>query len=163
MVRMEMVSRVLQPWLGAAFLRASDVCARACGLLNGFDPAANDLDGLYRQLDSLLFGEIRALTREDMRVLLDDGRTMRVRVDDVDQMADELLYLALHQLPHSAWQYGRLRQFAMTHDSLAALRALYQDFAAFQTADELELIARTARAAHPAYRWRGWLPEENNG
>ena len=161
MVRMEMVARVLQPWLGAAFLQASDVCARICGLLNGFDPAEGDFDALYRQTDSLLFAEIRALTREDMRVLLDDGRTMRVRVDDVDQMADEVLYLALHQLPHSAWHYGRLRQYAMTHDSLSALRALYQDFGAFQTADELELIARTARAAHPAYRWRAWLPEEN--
>ena len=49
----------------------------------------------------------------------------------------------------------------MTHDSLSALRALYQDFRAFQTEDELELIARTARSGHPAYRWRAWLPEEN--
>ncbi len=160
MVRMETVARVLQPWLGAAFLRASDVCARVCGLLNGFDAAADDPDTLYHSLDSLLFGELRAVTREDMRVLLDDGRTMRVRVDDVAELADELLYLALHQLPHSAWQYSRLRTYAMTHDSLSALRALYQDFAAFQTADELALIARTAREAHPAYRWRAWLPEE---
>ena len=160
MVRMETVARVLQPWLGAAFLRASDVCARVCGLLNGFDAAADDPDTLYHSLDSLLFGELRAVTREDMRVLLDDGRTMRVRVDDVAELADELLYLALQQLPHSAWQYSRLRTYAMTHDSLSALRALYQDFAAFQTADELALIARTAREAHPAYRWRAWLPEE---
>ena len=161
MVRMELVARVLQPWLGAAFLRASDVCTRACGLLNGFDPAAGDFDALSRQLDSLLFREIRTVTQEDMRVLLDDGRVMRVRVDDVAEMADELLYLALHQLPHSAWQYGRLRSYAMTHDSLAALRALYQDFAAFQTEDERALIARTARAGHSAYRWQAWLPEEN--
>ena len=160
MVRMETVARVLQPWLGAAFLQASDVCAQVCGLLNGFDPAEDDADTLYHSLDSLLFGELRAVTREDMRVLLDDGRVMRVRVDDVAEMADEVLYLALHQLPHSAWQYGRLRNYAMTHDSLSALRALYQDFAAFQTADELALIARTAREGHPAYRWRAWLPEE---
>ena len=41
--------------------------------------------------------------------LLDDGRVIRVRVDDVDQMADELLYLVLDQLPRSAEQYARLR------------------------------------------------------
>ena len=157
MVRVELVSQLLRPWLGAAFLEACDVCNRVCGLLNGCDIAQEDPEALYERLNSLLFGLIRQVTRGDMCVLLDDGRRMRVRVDDVDQMADELLYLSLRQLPHNAWQYGRLRQFAMTHDSLAALRALYQDFAAFQTEDELRLIARTVRGAHPAYRWRAWL------
>lgn len=159
MVREETVARMLRPWLGAAFLAACDVCAQVCALLNAFSPEDGDLEALAAQLDHLLFHQVRSLTEGDMRVLLDDGRVVRVRVDDVDQMADEALYLALRQLPRSAYQYGRLRQFAMTHDSLSALRALYQDFAAFQTADELALIARTARSGHPAYRWRGWLGE----
>lgn len=157
MVLKESVTRVLQPWLGAAFLNACDVCSRVCGLLNGFDIAQEDPAELFRRLSSLLFSLLRQVTGGDMCVLLDDGRRMRVRVDDLDQMADELLYLSLRQLPHNAWQYTRLRQYAMTHASLSALRALYQDFAAFQTEDELELIARTVRGAHPAYRWRGWL------
>lgn len=159
MVREEAAARVLRPWLGAAFLAADDLCRALCDTLNGFPLQEGDLDQLAQRLNHLVFQHLRSRTGGDMRVLLDDGRTMRVRLDDMDQMADEALYLALEQLPRNAGQYQRLRAFAMTHDSLSALRALYCRFAAFQTADELALIARTARDAHPAYRWRGWLPE----
>lgn len=157
MVQPEAAAALLQPWLGSLFLSQSDVCARACGLLDAFDGAAGDFDALFHSLDTLLFHTVHDMTRGDMRVLLDDGRVMRVRVDDIAQMADEVLYLRLRTLTHSAYQCGRLRAYAMTHDSLSALRALYVDFAAFQTRDELDLIARTARACHPAYRWRAWL------
>lgn len=160
MVRLDSVALALRPWLGEAFLRACGVCAQAGGALNGFDPARGDLDALSRQLDSLLFNQVRTVTQGDMRVLLDDGRVERVRVDDIGQMADDLLYLLLRQLPRTEWQYQRLRQFAMTHASLSALRALYVDFASFQTEDELAVIARTVRSAYPAFRWRVWLPEK---
>ena len=162
MVRVDTAAQVLRPWLGTAFLTACDVCERACAALNAFSPAAGDMAALADRLNTLLFRQIRALTEGDMRVLLDDGRVIRVRVDDVDQMADELLYLALEQLPRSAEQYARLRGFAMTHESLSALRALYLRFTSFQTADELQLIARTVRGVHPPYRWRDWLPAEDN-
>ena len=161
MVREESAARVLRPWLGAAFLSACDVCARACGVINAFPLNDGEMERLAEQLDTLLFHQIRAVTAGDMRILLDDGRVIRVRVDDVDQMADELFFLALEELPRTPWQYGRLRQFALSHESLSALRALYQLFSAFQTADETALIARTIRACHPAYRWRGWLPDES--
>ena len=161
MVQEESAARVLRPWLGAAFLSACDICAQVCGALNGFPAEDGDLGELAQRLGSLLFHAVRTLTEGDMRVLLDDGRVVRVRVDDIDQMADELLFLVLRGLPRSAWQYGRLRSFALSHESLSALRALYQRFSSFQTEDELALIARTVRTCHPAYRWRGWLPDES--
>ena len=66
-------------------------------------------------------------------------------------------YLKLQQLPRNPEQYQRLRQFAMTHESLSALRTLYLRFAAFQTPDELDFIARTVRSAYSPYRWHEWL------
>ena len=72
-------------------------------------------------------------------------------------VADEVLYLKLQQLPRNPEQYQRLRQFAMTHESLSALRTLYLRFAAFQTPDELDFIARTVRSAYSPYRWHEWL------
>ncbi len=162
MVCADTAARVLRPWLGTAFLDACNVCEQVCAALNSFPLTAGDFETLSERLNTLLFRQIRALTEGDMRVLLDDGRVIRVRVDDVDQMADELLYLALEQLPRSAEQYARLRIFAMTHESLSALRALYLRFTSFQTADELQLIARTVRGVHPPYRWRDWLPAEDN-
>ena len=162
MVREETVAAVLRPWLGAAFLDACDIRRNACEALNAFPIEEEDPAALYAQLSTLLFQQARSLTEGDMRVLLDDGRVIRIRVDDIDQMADELLYLALCRLPRNAWQYGRLRQYALSHESLSALRALYQQFAAFQTEDELALIARTVRSCYPAYRWQSWLPDERN-
>lgn len=161
MVREDSAARVLRPWLGAAFLAACDVCREACAALNAFLALPEgDLSALAARLNTLLFHQVRTLTEGDMRVLLDDGRVVRVRVDDIDQMADDLLYLALCDLPRNACQYGRIRQFALSHDSLSALRALYQRYPAFQTEDELALIARTIRGCHAPFRWRAWLPDE---
>lgn len=160
MVREEEAARVLHPWLGAAFLGACDICARVCAQLNGFNALEGDFAVLYGNLDRLLFRTLREMTGGEMRIWLDDGRTVRVRVDDVDQMADDVLYLLLRTLPRNAAQYARVRQYAMTHESLSALRTLYADFSAFQSDDELRLIARTARTCHAPFRWRGWLPDE---
>ena len=131
MVAQERVTRLLQPWLGAAFLQRCDLAQQAADTLNGCDIAQTPIALLAKDLDEMIFHTLRDMTFGDMRVLLDDGRTMRVRVDDVDAMADEVLYLKLQQLPRNPEQYQRLRQFAMTHakpvrsaDALSALRGL---------------------------------------
>ncbi len=157
------ITALLRPWLGAELLSRCDVCARAEGLLRAFEPVNGDIEALFHQLSTLFFSTVREMTRGTMCVRLDDGKIMRVRVDDIDQMADEVLYLRLHTLPRNAVQCWRLRQYAMTHDSLAALRALYVDFAAFQTEDERSVMERMIRTCHPAYRWRAWLPENTDG
>lgn len=152
------LTALLRPWLGADFLSKCGVCAQLDELLSAFDLTAGDIGALYERLSACLFDAVRGVTCGDMRVKLDDGRYMRVRVDDIDQMADEVLYLRLRDLAHNPTQCSRLRAYAMTHDSLAAFRALYVDFAAFQTDDELAFIARTVRACHDRYRWQSWLP-----
>ena len=147
MVAQERVTRLLQPWLGAAFLQRCDLAQQAADTLNGCDIAQTPIALLAKDLDEMIFHTLRDMTFGDMRV----------RVDDVDAMADELLYLKLQQLPRNPEQYQRLRQFAMTHESLSALRTLYLRFAAFQTPDELDFIARTVRCAYSPYRWHEWL------
>ena len=95
MVAQERVTRLLQPWLGAAFLQRCDLAQQAADTLNGCDIAQTPIALLAKDLDEMIFHTLRDMTFGDMRVLLDDGRTMRVRVDDVDAMADEWLYLTL--------------------------------------------------------------------
>jgi hypothetical protein len=71
------------------------------------------------------------------------------------------LYLRFRTLVHSAWNCSRIREFALSNDSLSAIRALYVDFAEFQTEEEKAMLAHTARTCHPAYRYRSWLKDED--
>lgn len=155
----ERVKALLRPWLGQALLNCCDVAQRTADVLFSFDDTKDDLAQLSETLDEMLFRTVHDLTRGQMRVQLDDGRRMRVYVDDFAVMADELMYLQLQRWVRSAFNCQRLRYFAMTHDSLSALRALYVDFAAFQTPDERAFIARTVREGHAPFRWRSWLDE----
>ena len=124
MASQEQITLLLQPWLGTAFLQCSGLAQQVTACLNCCDITHSPIASLLKSLDEMIFRSLRDSTHGDMRVLLDDGRTMRVRVDDVDAMADEALYFALQLLPRNPEQYQRLRQFAMTHESLSALRAL---------------------------------------
>ena len=156
------IAALLRPWLGQALLDYTGVCAQANGLLDGFDV----MHGNYAELSDTLRGTlVRAVylaTRGSFVVILDDGRQMRVRMEDFAVMADAVLYLRFQALVHSAWNCNRVREYALSHDSLSALRALYVDFAEFQTAEEKSMLAYTIRTCHPAYRWRSWLPEDEN-
>ena len=160
MVCVEKVGVLLRPWLGGALLECCDIAGEICGMLSAFDDMHGDPAVLAQQMDEKLFRTVHELTRGDMRVLLDDGRVMRVRVDDFAVMADELLYLQFQGWIRSAFNCSRLRDFAMRHESLAALHALYVEFSAFQTEDELEFIAQTVKMCHPPFRWRMWLKHD---
>ncbi len=157
MISIAQVTLAMQPWLGIALLNASPLAERLALKLNVYR-ATDDPDALYRALDSLLFGAIRQTVGADMRVLLDDGTWIRVRTDDVATMADELMYLYFMTYSVDARHLATLNAYAMTHQSLSALRVLYTRFASFHSPKELDAIARIARGSYPAFRL-GWLHE----
>ena len=157
MVQAEEISVLLHPWLGKALLLRSDVCEKAVALLNGFMPEAGNLESLEKSLDTLLFRTVHSMTQGDMRILLDDGRIVRVRMDDFAMMADDLLYLKMREISRMPRGYERIRSYAMSHSSLAALRALLVDLASMQSEEELAAVAQTVRSCHPPFRWQYWL------
>ena len=153
MVCADTVARVLRPWLGTAFLDACNVCEQVCAALNSFPLTAGDLGALSERLNTLLFCQIRALTEGDMRVLLDDGRVIRVRVDDVDQMADELLYLTLEQLPRSAARRRYSRRSTPTSSISAPARRISEGSTLiFGVSVVTTLFSAVARPSSTSYR-----------
>lgn len=154
MISIAQVTLAMQPWLGMALLNAAPLAERLAQKLNAHR-LTDDPDTLFRALDNLLFGTVRQVTGADMRVLLDDGTWVRVRTEDISTMADELLYLHFMTYPVNNVHLLRLNNYAMTHQSLSALRVLYTRFAPLQTDAELSAIARIARG-YPAFRL-GWL------
>lgn len=162
MIRIERVERLLQPWLGGALLRYTDVCVHVLQLLEDFDVMHGDYALLAEDIRELLYRTVSETTGGSMTVYRDNGRRAVIRAEDLDIMTDALLYLCFETLVHSAFHCGKLRAYALRHNSLSAIRALYVDFASFQTEEEKKMLAYTARTYHPAFRYRSWLKEEEN-
>ena len=159
MISQAKVMQVLEPWLGARQIQAlmptqADIADR----LNGASPR-QDLNALAQEMDSLLFRAVHQATRGTMLIQLPDDTWVRSRVEDYAVMADELLGLALDELPVDAEHLLFLRSYALAHPSLSALRVLYTRYAALETKDELAAIASVARGCYPPFRWRLWLAE----
>lgn len=155
MISIAQVTLAMQPWLGMALLRAAPLAERVALKLNAFR-ATDDPDALRRAVDSLLFGAVRQIAGADMRVLLDDGTWIRVRTEDVATMTDDVMYLYFMTYPVDRIHLSMLNDYALSHQSLSALRALYTRFSALHTPEELSAIARIARGGYPAFRL-GWL------
>ena len=157
MVSQAQVMIVLRPWLGGPLLEALTPTAREiAGRLNGFT-FGGGRDGLAGELDSLLFRAVRQATGGKMLIPLDDGTWVRSRLEDFAAMADELMLLPFLELPVDRKHLQCLRDYALRHPSLSALRALYTRFAPLQTGEELAAIASVAKSCYPAFRWREWL------
>ena len=157
----ERTAAFLRPWLGSAFVAAhADLMARLAFKLSQFHPGRNSLHTLAQELDSTLFMAVREATGGRMILGMDDGRYMRVRVDDFAVMADELLYLTLERLPRNQECFVLIRDYSMRHGSLAALKALYLHFQALQGEEEYRTVIRVIQTCHPPFRWRQWLENQ---
>ena len=154
------IPALLRPWLGQALLDYTGVCDQVCQLLRDFDVMHGDYAQLADTLRATLVRTVYLTTQGSFVVFWDDGRQVRLQMDDFAVIADALMYLVFRSLVHSAWNCNRVREYALSHDSLSALRALYVDFAEFQTADEKAMLAYTVRTCHPEYRWRNWLKDD---
>ena len=149
---------ILRPWLGADFVeRQSKLCERVGMRLSHYHPQRDSLQLIVQELDSMLFMAVREDTGGRMTLKLDKGHYMRIRVEDFATLSDELLYLLLRVMPNNEQNFRLIRDHSMRHGSLSALRALYCDYQAFQSEEELRILKRVITTCHPPFRWRGWL------
>lgn len=153
----EAVFTALKPWLGTEFLLAHQAVERVLRHLQSYRLGKSDLLTGMAQLDDALFALVYEKTKGSMIIRLDDGSMVKLRTGDISMMADEAYYLLFCSLPHEKAAFDALKEVALRRVSLAALRALYIDFADFQTAQELEILKKTIQSCHPPFRWRQFL------
>jgi hypothetical protein len=50
-----------------------------------------------------------------------------------------------------------IKDYSLHAGSLAALKALYLHYEAYQSQEEFKTIVRVIKTCHPPFRWRGWI------
>ena len=148
---------ILEPWLGQDILHSTDLVKSIYTEIERFDSDKGDIEELRKRLESLIFRKIHEKTDGNMRILLNNGTKIRIYLEDISDIADELIYPVLLNVPQTTEQYHRILMFAMTHDSLSALHILYDHFERFQTKEDLKTVSRTIREGYRSCRWKSWL------
>lgn len=149
---------ILRPWLGSRFLAShAELPRRAAECVSLFLPGRDDLGKTAQALDAMLFMAVREGTNGRMVLLMDNGQSVRVRVADFELIADELMFLLFLRMPCDARSFLQIREYSVRSGSLSSLRALYQKYAGFQSAEELATVRRVIRSCHAPFRWRSWL------
>lgn len=158
MIGLERVSETLRPWLGDELIRRMPrVMTEAQRRLSAFTAGRDDLGQLAYSLEGLMYTAVRRETEASFLVTLPDGSRVRMETEDFAVIADELMWLLFERFPVDARHLMLLRDYSMRASSLSAIRALYERFREYETADELKALRRVARGSYPEYRWRSWL------
>jgi hypothetical protein len=154
----DQTASVLRPWLGSDFVMAHAPLIQRISLrLSQFLPQRDSLAMTAQDLDSLLFMAVRDATGGRMLLRMDNDLYIRVKLADFAVMADELLYLLMEKLRVDAQSFLLIKDYSLHAGSLAALKALYLHYEAYQSQEEFKTIVRVIRTCHPPFRWRGWL------
>ncbi len=141
-VKVSRVRDALRPRLGSALVDGTAVPEALTGVLRGYTPYGGSLSDLADTLANRLFSELFGLLGPGMAVTLDDGRTVRVRLEAIPEIADDALLALLDALVVSPANGEALREHAMRGGSLSAMRVLLAKYAASMSAEEKSLLER---------------------
>lgn len=155
---LDRVARTLSPWLGRGFVaQNAELMERIAFKVTQFGRVRGSLHQAAQDVDTMLFMAVREQTGGRMVLLMDTGQHIRLRLEDFALMADEVMYLLLASLPADQQSFLMIREYSMRHGSLAALKALWLHYGAFQSEEEYRTVERIIKGSHPAFRWRQWL------
>jgi len=156
-IRPEDVFAALEPMLGTQFLAATPLCGDAADCLSRYAPSCMTLNDMYLKVREVIFGDLYAALGQGMVLTLESGVRLRLRLKDIDTLADEALGLLLDVLPGDQLPLTFLRPFALESGLLCAMRVLLQRYGAVLPAMEREMLIRIVKENHPADRYAAWL------
>lgn len=153
----EEVAAALAPMLGDRFVRTTPLCAAAAAELSRFTPASMTPATLFPRVREAIFGCLYDALGPGMVLTLESGVLLRLRLKDVDTLADAALGVLLDKLPGNVLPLESLRAFALDSGLLCAMRVLLQRYGSILPAMEREMLIRIVRENHPADRYQEWL------
>lgn len=140
-IPLEQVRQVLSGRIGPA-LANSGVSVHAANRLRQYREG-DDLSALRDDLRDGLFRDLYAMLGAQMRVVLPDGETRRIRMEEFPVLADALLSVLFDALGTSRMPKETLMAFAMTSGSLCAMQTLMRAYPL--SAPEKALLERILR------------------
>ena len=153
----EDVFLALEPMLGAQYLAATPLCGDVADCLNRYVPACMTPNDMFLKVREVIFGDLYTALGQEMVLTLASGIRLRLRLKDVDTLADEALGLLLDQLPGDQLPLTFLRPFALESGLLCAMRVLLQRYGSILPSMEREMLIRIVKENHPADRYAAWL------
>lgn len=153
----EQVREALRPWLGSMLTEQTALCDGALKVLQHYAPYRTTLQELAGQVESYLFDSLYALLGDSMTVLTDDQTLRRIPMDQLPELADEVMGVLFAQMQVYSINYEKLKDYSLRTGSLSAMRVLYCQYDAFQPPEEKELLARIIRDRYPPARYQDWL------
>lgn len=156
-VQTDDVRAALEPLLGTRFVAATPLCAHAADVLRQYAPARMTLQDVFVQVKDAIFGDLYDALGPGMVLTLESGIRLRLRLRDVDTLADEALGVLLNALPGDLLPLEQLRIFALDSGLLCGLRVLLQRYGSILPSLERETLIRIVRENYPADRYTSWL------
>ena len=155
--RPEDVRAALEPMLGTRFVLATPICGDTAYCLSLYAPSCMTLDDMYARVKECIFGCLYDTLGQGMVLTLENGVRLRLRLKDVDTLADAALGVLLDALPGAQLPLEFLRGYALDSGLLCAMRVLLQRYGAVLPSLDREMLTRIIRENHPADRYSGWL------
>lgn len=156
-VNLDEVNDALKPCLGALFLMSTPLSQEMGYLLATYSPSRETFDQLRDRLEQQLLVSISKLTRTSMCILVENYQTRRVLLADIERMADDLMGLVFDRMTPFSSNFERLNEYSLHHESLAALRVLYQKYSSFFTKEEYQFMIAMIKKLYPKERYQAWL------
>lgn len=156
-IRPEDVRAALEPMLGTRFVLATPICGDTAYCLSLYAPSCMTLDDMYARVKECIFGCLYDTLGQGMVLTLENGVRLRLRLKDVDTLADAALGVLLDALPGAQLPLEFLRGYALDSGLLCAMRVLLQRYGAVLPSMEREMLGRIIRENHPADRYSSWL------
>ena len=156
-IRPEDVRTALEPMLGTQFVLTTPICGDTAYCLSLYAPSCMTLDDMYARVKECIFGCLYDTLGQGMVLTLENGVRLRLRLKDVDTLADAALGVLLDALPGAQLPLEFLRGYALDSGLLCAMRVLLQRYGAVLPSMEREMLGRIIRENHPADRYSSWL------
>lgn len=156
-VRTQEVRDALAPMLGRRLTEQTALCDHAAETMRRYLPGRMTLEEMTRQVRDAIFGDLFELLGHRMLLQLDNGVVLRIRLEDVDLLADAAMGVLLDVLPPAVLPLDALREHAMCSGSLSAMRVLLQRWERLLPPGEGDMLRRIIRENYPREMYESWL------
>ena len=158
-IREEDVRTALEPMLGTRFVTTTPLCAHTAECLRQYIPGRTQPGDLFPLVREVIFGDMYQALGQDMVLTLESGVRLRIRLRDIDTLADAALGVLLDALPANRLPLEALREFALDSGLLCAMRVLLQRYGTVLPRMEKDMFIRIVKENHPADRYISWLDQ----